>query len=156
MSGWIQGENGNLDTKISEEKESAKNIQFSHVAVPISHFGFRCPKFPHFGLWNSHLDFHRAKLSLSLIQLSSEGPIFLISAPNRKWFESLDSWLSELWNGIYNVENGLQKVLQKYDERLQLCPLFSSLCFPLLHCSFLAYFERLRQRIMRLQSLVSS
>ena len=30
------------------------------------------------------------------------------------------------------------------------CPLFSLLCFPLLHCSFLAYFERLRQRTMRL------
>ena len=28
------------------------------------------------------------------------------------------------------------------------------LCFPLLHCSFLAYFERLWQRAMELQSLV--
>ena len=28
MSGWIQGENGNLDTKISEEKESAQISQF--------------------------------------------------------------------------------------------------------------------------------
>ena len=28
MSGWIQGENGNLNTKISEEKESAKISNF--------------------------------------------------------------------------------------------------------------------------------
>ena len=33
-------------------------------------------------------------------------------------------------------------------------PLFSSLCFSSLRCSFLAYFERLWQRIMELQSLV--
>ena len=36
----------------------------------------------------------------SLEQLSSEGHIFLISAPNRTWFEALDSWLPEIWNGI--------------------------------------------------------
>ena len=36
------------------------------------------------------------------------------------------------------------------------CPLFSSLCFSFLQCSFLAYFERLWKRTMRLQSLVSS
>ena len=34
------------------------------------------------------------------------------------------------------------------------CPLFSSLCFSSLRCSFLAYFERLWQRAMELQSLV--
>ena len=33
-------------------------------------------------------------------------------------------------------------------------PLFSSLCFSSLRCSFLAYFERLWQRAMKLQSLV--
>ena len=34
------------------------------------------------------------------------------------------------------------------------CPLFSSLCFSSLRCSFLAYFERLWQRAMELPSLV--
>ena len=34
------------------------------------------------------------------------------------------------------------------------CPLFSSLCFSSLQCSFLAYFERLRERTMKLQILV--
>ena len=34
------------------------------------------------------------------------------------------------------------------------CPLFSLLCFPLSVCSFLAYFERLWQRAMELQSFV--
>ena len=37
---------------------------------------------------------------ISLEQLSSEGHIFLISAPNHTRFEALDSWLPELWNGI--------------------------------------------------------
>ena len=36
------------------------------------------------------------------------------------------------------------------------CPLFSSLCFSSLRCSFLAYFERLWQRTTQLQSLNSS
>ena len=34
------------------------------------------------------------------------------------------------------------------------CPLFSSLCFSSLRCSFLAHFERLWQRAMELQRLV--
>ena len=88
---WITRRRMEIYTKISKRKRVGKNIQFSHVAVPISYFGFRCAKFPHFGLRNSHLDFHRAKLSLSLMQLSSEGHIFLISASNRTWFEPLDS-----------------------------------------------------------------
>ena len=186
MSGWIQGENGNLDTKISEEKESAKISNFRTLHGDFRkfrklilqlriHFHTLRSKFTswkiNFACWLHHdyttaIHFyishvgvpisHGAKLSLSLMKLYSEGHIFSISAPNRTWFESLDSWLPELWNGIYNVENGLQEVLQKCKGRLQLCPLFSLPCFPLLHCSFLAYFERLRQRTMRLQSLVSS
>ena len=56
-------------------KRVGTNIPVSHIEVPIS---------------------QGAKLSLSLMQLSSEGHIFLISAPNHTWFEPLDSWLSEL------------------------------------------------------------
>ena len=54
----------------------------------------------------------------SLEQLSSEGHIFFISAPNRTRFKALDSWLPELWNGIYHIENRLQEVLQKCKRRL--------------------------------------
>ena len=71
----------------------------------------------------------------SLEQLSSEGRIFLISAPTRTWFEALDSWLPELWNGIYHVENRLRKVLKKCQRILQLLSsvfLFASFCFSLL------------------------
>ena len=46
------------------------------------------------------------------------------------------------------------KCSKSVKEDCSCCPLFSSLCFPLLHCSFLAYFERLWQRAMELQSLV--
>ena len=74
----------------------------------------------------------------SLEQLSSEGHIFLISAPNCTRFEALDSWLPELWNGIYHVENGLREVLQKFEERLQLLSfvffIFSLLLFASLLC----------------------
>ena len=48
-------------------------------------------------------------------------------------------------------------MLQKCKRRLQLLSsllLFTLLAFPLFHCSFLAYFERLWQRDMELQSLV--
>ena len=40
------------------------------------------------------------KFRTPLEQLSSEGHIFLISAPNCTRFEALDSWLPEIWNGI--------------------------------------------------------
>ena len=76
----------------------------------------------------------------SLEQFSSEGHIFLVSAPNRTRFEALDSWLPELWNGIYHVENGLREVLQKCQRRLQLLSsvfLFASFCFSLLFFAFL-------------------
>ena len=39
-------------------------------------------------------------------------------------------------------------------EDCRCCPLFSSLCFSSLLCSFLAYFERLWQRAMEIQTLV--
>ena len=73
----------------------------------------------------------------SLEQLSFEGHIFLISAPNHTRFEELDSWLPKLWNGIYHVEDGLQELLQKCEGRLQLLSLFSSFCLFFLFASLL-------------------
>ena len=72
------------------------------------------------------------KFRTSLEQLSSEGHIFLIVAPNHTQFKALDSWLPELWNGIYHVENGLWEVLQKCERRLQL---LSSVFFTLFSSS---------------------
>ena len=46
------------------------------------------------------------------------------------------------------------KCSKSMKEYCSCCPLFSSLCFPLLLASLLAYFERLWQRAMELQSLV--
>ena len=47
-----------------------------------------------------------------------------------------------------------RKCSKSVQEDCNCYPLFSSLCFSSLHCSFLAYFERLWQRAMELQSLV--
>ena len=47
-----------------------------------------------------------------------------------------------------------RKCSKSAKEDCSCCPLFSSLCFPLLLASLLAYFERLWQRAMELQSLV--
>ena len=47
-----------------------------------------------------------------------------------------------------------KKCSKSVKEDCSCCPLFSSLCFSFLQCSFLAYFERLRQKTIRLQSLV--
>ncbi|RVW23776.1 hypothetical protein CK203_097609 [Vitis vinifera] len=44
----------------------------------------------------SHNTLWNAKFSHNLEQLASEGHIFLISAPNRAWFEALDSSLLEI------------------------------------------------------------
>ena len=68
-------------------------------------------KWGRYGLWNTTasswgtISHHEENLlakwcSHDLMQFSSEGHIFLISAPNRTRFEVLDSWLLELWNGI--------------------------------------------------------
>ena len=46
------------------------------------------------------------------------------------------------------------KCSKSIKEDCSCCPLFSSLCFPLLLASLLAYFERLWQRAMELQCLV--
>ena len=68
----------------------------------------------------SHNTLCYAKFSHNLEQLASEDHIFLISTPNHVRFEALDSWLPEIWNGIYHVKNGLREVLQKCKRRLQL------------------------------------
>ena len=58
---------------------------------------------------------------------------------------------------VYSMQKmDFGKCSKSAQEYYSCCPLFSSLCFSFLQCSFLAYFERLRQRTMRLQSLVSS
>ncbi|KAL6323309.1 hypothetical protein AAG906_029316 [Vitis piasezkii] len=109
-------------------KKGVENVVVT--TFPISHVDLRCAKFSHSGLRISHLKQWCAKLSLSLMQLSSEVHIFLISAPNHTWFEPA----------------------------LKDCicvPIFIP-CFLLLHCFILVYFEQLRQRIMRLYSLISS
>ena len=87
-------------------------------------------KGPNFARWffmvrNGQISHHEENLlvkwcSHGLMQLSSEGHIFLISTPNHARFEVLDSWLPEIWNGIYYVKNGLREVLQKCERRLQL------------------------------------
>ena len=56
--------------------------------------------------------FRSCEISHSLMQLSSNGHNFFVSAPNCTPFEALDSWLPKLRNDIYYVKNGLHKMLQ--------------------------------------------
>ena len=58
----------------------------------------------------------------------------------------------EMIYSIYKMDFG--KYSKSAQEDCSCCPLFSSLCFSSLLCSFLAYFERLWQRDMELQSFV--
>ena len=69
----------------------------------------------------------------------------------KRWI--LDFLSFEMVYGMQKMDFG--KCSKSAKEDCSYCPLcFSSLCFPLLHCSFLTYFERLWQRAMELQSLV--
>ena len=60
----------------------------------------------------------------------------------------------EMVYSMYKMDFG--KCSKSAQEDYRFCPLFSSLCFSSLLCSFLAYFERLWQRAMEIQILVSS
>ena len=56
---------------------------------------------------------------------------------------------------VYSMHQlNFRKCSKSAQEDYNYCSLFSSLCFSSLHCSFLAYFERLWQRAMELQSFV--
>ena len=68
----------------------------------------------------------------------------------KRWILDFQSF--EMVYSIQKMDFG--KCSKSTKEDCSCCPLFSSLCFPLLQCSFLAHFERLWQRVMELQSLV--
>ena len=71
-------------------------------------------------------------------------------------FGFLTSWALKRYIVCKKWTSGSAPKVPKKTSAAVLCfpPCFSLLCFPLLHCSFLAYFERIWQRAMELQSLV--
>ncbi|KAL6312933.1 hypothetical protein AAG906_041169 [Vitis piasezkii] len=95
-------------------------------------------------------------LSFFIPTLPNPKPLSLVLSCSKalKWYIECRKWTSGSAPKVPKKTAAAVLLLQKCEGRLQLCPLFSLPCFPLLHCSFLAYFERLRQRTMRLQSLV--
>ena len=86
---------------------------------------------------------HKPKAISSLFQLQ-------IVHGLKRWI--LDFLSFEMVYSMYKMD--FWKCSKSAKEDYRCCLLFSSLCFPLLHCSFLAYFERLWQKAMELQSLV--
>ena len=84
--GLLQGEERKLHQKILKKiskVESAKTEEISHHAWGVQNF-----RTPEGGVRNSHTI--RTPFA-HLEQLSSEGHIFLVSAPNHTRFEALDS-----------------------------------------------------------------
>ena len=155
MSGWIQGENGNLDTKISEEKESAKISNFRTLSSNFALWFEVCEIFAQwtedFAPWFPSCEifaqpdavvFRRPYLSYFSSKSYMVWTVGFLTFWALKWYIESKKWTS----------GSAPKVQWK---TAAVSPIFIP-CFPLLHCFFLVYFERLRQRIMRLHSLISS
>ena len=155
MVGWIQGENGNLDTKISEEKESAKISNFrtlssnfalwfevcENVAQWAEDFAPWFPSCENFAQPDAVV-FRRPYLSHFSSKSYMVWTVGVLTFWALKWYIECKKWTSE----------SAPKVRWK---TAAVSPVFIP-CFLLLHCFSLVNFERLRQRIMRLHSLISS
>ena len=79
-------------------------------------------------------------------------PSFQLRIAHRLKHWILDFLSFEMVYRMYKMD--FKKYSKSVKEDCSCCLLFSSLCFSSLRCSFLAYFERLWQRAMELQSLV--
>ena len=155
MSGWIQGENGNLDIKISEEKESAKISNFRTLSsnfalwfevceIPMLWTEEFAPCFPSCEIV-PQLDavfFRRLYLPHSSSKSYMVWIVGFLTFWALKWYVERKKWTSGSAPKVQWKTAAVSSVFIP--------------CFPLLHCFFLVYFEPLRQRIMRLHSLISS
>ena len=79
-------------------------------------------------------------------------PSFQLRIAHRLKHWILDFLSFEMVYRMYKMD--FKKYSKSVKEDCSCFPLFSSLCFSSLRCSFLAYFERLWKRAMELQSLV--
>ena len=147
--------------KISEENESAKisnfrtlkskftscKNQLRMLASPRLH---NCYPILHFARWSSN--FALCEIVPQLDAVVFRRPY--LSSFQLQIVHRLNRWILDflIFEIVYRMQKmDFGKCSKSAKEDCSCVP-----CFPLLHCSFLAYFERLRQRIMRLQSLVSS
>ena len=104
MIGGLQGEEWKFIQKYLKKRSKRVGAQISQFACRFrtlhgklkNHFlmldftaNAQLPSTLNFARWSSN--FARWEIVLQLMQLSSEGYIFLISAPNRTRFEELDS-----------------------------------------------------------------
>ena len=152
MIGGLQGEFGDLDIKYLKQNISkcrsqiSGNFRRNSVALcKMAAKSFRskmvisqpCKILP--STWSDRLPM-------------TVTPSFQLRIMNR-----LKHWIFDFlsFETTYNMSKlDSRKCSKSVKEDCSCCPLFSSLCFSSLHCSFLAYFERLWQRVMKLQSLV--
>ena len=155
MSGWIQGENGNLNTKISEEKESAKISNFRTLQFQFRTLVWGVRKFRtlNWGIrtlksivWNCH----SAWCSCLPKAISSSFQLQIVHGLSVGF---LTFWALNWYKECRKLTSGSAPKVQW--KTAAVSPVFIP-CFLLLHCSFLVFLERLRQRIMRLHSLISS
>ena len=129
-----------LVTRIRKEFTSKIHKKRSHVesakTEEISHHAWAGAKFAQ---GNVLCEFRTVLCEFRTIleQLSFEGHIFLILAPNHTRFEALDSWLPELWNGISMEKMDFGKCSKSAKEDCSCCPLFSSFCLFFLFASLL-------------------
>ena len=121
--------------------ESAKTEQNSHHAWAVRIWKVLCEIFAQ--AWSSCLP--KAISSSFQLQIVHGLKRWILDFLSLKWYIACRKWTS-----------GSAPKVPKKTAAAVLCfpPCFSLLCFPLLHCSFLAYFERIWQRAMELQSLV--
>ena len=147
----LQGENGDLNNKYLKKKnlkESVANIQ-KHSG------GFR-----RHARWVAKFRSQYLVFSQLQNQLSAWCnwlPMAITSSFQLRFTYRLKRWILDFlsFEMVYSMQKmDFGKCSKSSQEDCSCCPLFSSLCFSSLQCSFLAYFERLWQRAMELQSLV--
>ena len=100
MISGLQGENRDSNKKYLKKKSNRVSRKYLGLHSWISQV-----EIVHFASWTliSQVEFvisQLAKLSFSLVRLSSNGHNFFISAPIHTPFEALDSWLPKIRNDI--------------------------------------------------------
>ena len=142
---WITRRRMEIYTKISKRKDLVWSRQKQgkiRTTHGLCEFGRCCAKFSH---KPRAVVFQRPYLPHFSSKSYTVWSVGFLTSWDLKRYIACKKWTS----------GSTPKVPKKTADAV-LCfpPCFSLLCFPLLHCSFLAYFERIWQRDMELQSLV--
>ena len=145
MIGGLQGEEWKFIQKYPKEKISCgvgRNRGKFAPCKGVCEFGRCCAKISH---TPGAVVFRRPYLPHFSSKSYTVWSVGFLTSWALKWYIECRKW----------TLGSAPKVPKKTAAAVLCFPLcFFLLCFPLLHCSFLAYFERLWQRAMELQSLV--